>query len=669
MNAPSRLVLPALYLLTVCALPALAENNQAIRNSVSISRLSDGKDSAPVVRFETDPSRARIPLLSWDTEGGGQARKNLLRAGSAVGLRVKLHGQWRGGEEFPTQVEQIAGTGTRYRLAIAPETVLEWRLRPDAGAVKVTIRLLGRVPSRLEALELLFPFDPRVAATTLLPSAWDAEGCLYLPAVVSAPDFGQMLLTAAPHASLKGHLVGSRAHHTVDFTLELPIPRSGEMISLCLDPVRLPVPAGLKDKSLWRAARRGWFNAFQPSAEWGDQGNHFSAPAGILANNVVSDPVSCLLHLWADQALLTPRFSPDIRLPNLVQRTVDWWLDNRTKPSGEVIAYWDHANMLDANASPLIAAWDYVEATGDRHWLARRIERLEFIAEYLVKRDVDDDGLVESTHSGNYGTLHEPMRAGSAFDTINAGHKDAYCNALIYRAWRCLSDLEKQLKRPDQQARYTRRADRLKAVYAKTFFNPKTGWLAWWQSEDGELHDLSSPLISSVAICYGLIEPPQGRQMLDQLWTKIEAVGFKRFDLGVPITLTPVRRGDYLMGIVGCGVPGKEDGSDTFGQYLNGGCLVLDAVYLITALHIVGEGAKGDRILRAMVDRQERGVFPNGGSFQNGVVNEYPHGAEFYTWTGQTCGYEGYLTYSFAFLQAVLLREPAFRARLLRPLQ
>jgi hypothetical protein len=132
---------------------------------------------------------------------------------------------------------------------------------------------------------------------------------------------------------------------------------------------------------------------------------------------------------------------------------------------------------------------------------------------------------------------------------------------------------------------------------------------------------------------------------------------------------SPVRRGDYLMGIGTCGVPTKEDGSDTFGQYLNGGCLVSDAVYFITACHIVGEGEKGDRILRAMLDRQQRGVFPNGGGFQNGVVNAYPHGAEFYTWEGQTCGYEGHLTYSYSFLQAVLLREPAFRARLLRPLQ
>jgi hypothetical protein len=404
----------------------------------------------------------------------------------------------------------------------------------------------------------------------------------------------------------------------------------------------------------------------------GRPGQPFQRARGHPRQQRLSDPVSCLLHLWADQALLTPRFSPDIRVPDAVRRTVDWWLDQRTKPSGEVIAYWDHADMLDANAGPLIAAWDYVEATGDRAWLRRRIERLEFIAEYLVKRDLDNDGLVESTHSGNYGTLHEPMRAGSAYDTINAGHKDAYCNALSYRAWRCLADLEKQLKRGAQQARYTERADRLKAAYCKTFFNPATGWLSWWKSEDGEVHDVASPMINSLAICYDLVEPQRGRDILDRLWRKIETVGFKRFDLGVPITLTPVRRGDYLQNPAAfqvCGIPRNEDGSDTFGQYLNGGCLVNDAVYFITALHIVGQGEKGDRVLRAMLARQEKGVFFNGGGFQNGVINAYPHGAEFYTWDGKTCGYEGHLTYSYSFLQAVLLREPGFRDRLLRPLR
>ena len=87
----------------------------------------------------------------------------------------------------------------------------------------------------------------------------------------------------------------------------------------------------------------------------------------------------------------------------------------------------------------------------------------------------------------------------------------------------------------------------------------------------------------------------------------------------------------------------------------------------MTALYMVDERAKGDTILGAMLERQRRGVFPNGGAYQNGIVDRYPEGAEFYDWNGNTCGYEGHLTYSFSFLQAVLLREPAFRDRLLRP--
>jgi hypothetical protein len=375
------------------------------------------------------------------------------------------------------------------------------------------------------------------------------------------------------------------------------------------------------------------------------------------------------MHVWADQILLTPAFDKDIHLADLVRRTIDWWIDHRTKDNGEVYAYWDHADMLDANCSPLIASWDYIETSGDRAWLERRIEKLEFLASYLLKRDLDGDGLIESTHSGNSGTLIEPMRAGSAYDTINAGYKDAYSNILAYRAFRCMADLEKQLNRPEQSATYSKQADKLKAAFEPLFFNPQTGWLAWWKSEDGKMHDLSAPMITSLAICYGLVDAQHGREMLNKLWAKIESVGFKRFDLGVPFTLVPVPRGDYLIGLEGAGVPKKDDGSDTFGQYLNGGCLVNDAIHFITALYICGENAKADRILNAMLERQDKGVFPNGGGFQNGVVNEWPKGAEFYEWDGKTSGYEGHLTYSFTFLQAIFLRDPAYRAKLFRPLQ
>jgi hypothetical protein len=627
--------------------------------------ISDVPTPPAVVRVETHASLPSITALSWDTEGGDRAKMNLLRKDSTVTISIQAAGEWKRAADLPTRVERLGESGTRYRVTVAPDAELAWEIAPSGDQLTMRLSVTGAGAKAIQGLEMLFPFDPRAAATTVFPAEWRDDGSLSLPAVISAPDFGQMLLTASP-PGVNGRLVGSRADHWLDFTLDLPVPEPGKTTMLTFKPTRLPDPPGLTDKQMWRMGRRGWFNIFEPAAQWGDQGNPFSAPAGVLANNVLSDPVSCLLSMFGDQALLTPSFSKEIRIPDLVRRTVDWWLTKRTKPSGEVYAYWAYADMLDANAGPIIAAWDYVEASRDHKWLTSRIDLLELVADYLIKRDIDDDGLIESTHSGNYGTLKDPQRADSAYDTINSGHKNAYSNALAYRAFRCMADLEKQLRRPRQSEKYARRADSLKAKYVSTFLNPKTGWLVWWKSEDGEMHDLAAPMISSLAICYGLVSPEQGRPMMNKLWAKMERAGFKRLDLGVPLTLVPVRRGDYLAGVMG--TPTKEDGSDTFGHYLNGGCMVSDAVYFITAMHIVGEPAKGDKVLDAMLQRQEKGVFPNGGGFQNGVINKYPEGAEFYTWDGETTGYEGHLTYSFTFVQAILLREPAFRARLFRPM-
>ena len=87
---------------------------------------------------------------------------------------------------------------------------------------------------------------------------------------------------------------------------------------------------------MWEAARRGWFGAFQPNARWGspEEGRRFSAPAGMLANNVISDPASCSLWFYADQALWTPRLAPGVSIMDAVRDTLDWWLDERMRPAG-----------------------------------------------------------------------------------------------------------------------------------------------------------------------------------------------------------------------------------------------------------------------------------------------------------------------------------------------
>jgi hypothetical protein len=97
-----------------------------------------------------------------------------------------------------------------------------------------------------------------------------------------------------------------------------------------------------------------------------------------------------------------------------------------------------------------------------------------------------------------------------------------------------------------------------------------------------------------------------------------------------------------------------------FKYYLNGGCCVSDTFHFLVASYMAGLGDRADRMLSAMLQRQWAGAHENGGGFQNGLGG----GGEFYTWDGTPCGYEGHLTYSYTFLQAALLREPAFRQRI-----
>jgi hypothetical protein len=613
----------------------------------------------PVVRVKPDAHHALVSVLSWDTEGGSRAQINLLRLNSPLVLRIRVGGVWRTSDEFHPRVERAADGGISYMLSVSPETELRWTIRPSPTSLVMTLSGHGPSIQNIEAVEMLFPFDPKVTPTSILPQTWCDDGHGTLPAVISSPDFGQMLLDES-HPGVKARLEGNRDKQTVDLILELPRVRTGDVCTLTLTPVRLAPPKGMTNTSLWQQVRRGWFNTWQPSSRWGDQDRPFSAPVGILANNVISDPVSFALPFYADQALWTPEVAPGISAMDQVRQSIDWWLQHRTDPMGEVVGYWNYRHFLDANPGILISSWDYVEATGDYAWLEERIERLELLSAFLERRDVDNDGMVEATQSGNDNTLIEPARSCCWWDALNCGHKDGYTNALIYRAWRCLAELEGKLGRVQQQTHITELADRLKAVYFKTLYNPATGWLAWWKSADGHLHDYATPIVNGLAIEYGLVEPDEGRKILGQLWKKMQQVNFTRLDLGLPCTLVPVRRADYLQPS-GLGVPHREDGTDTFQDYMNGGISAGHTLHFIMAHHIVGEAEKGDEIFRAMLDRQARV------GFQNGVQNSANKGIDWTNWDGEPKGYEGYLADVFIFMQAAVLREPLFRARFYRP--
>ena len=613
-----------------------------------------------ILRVEPDPQRCWVPALSWDTEAGDRFHRNLLRKDEGLGIRIRSGGQWKKGTDLPT-VANVSSDGASYQIRVTPENTIQWDISISPDHLEMSLAATGAGTFAPNSIEMVFPFDPMVTPTTVLPADWNPEGSFELPLVISSPDFGQMLLRVTSASKVSGRLEGSRDHHIVDLILELAPLDENHKYTFSLTPVTLAPPKGLEDEDLWRLARRGWFNAFQPTARWGEQHRPFSSPPGILANNVLSDPCSFSLIFYADHMLWTPVVAEGISVAALVRRAVDFWLDQRTHTSSEVVGYWDYANFLDANTGPLICGWDYVEATGDLAWLEKRIGRLEFVADFLARRDQDLDGLVEATQSGNANTLVEPDRSCNWFDAVNHGWKDAYSNALIYRAWRCLADLESKLHREDQRRRYTKLADRLKAAYSRVLYNPETGWIADWRSEDGKLHDYASPVANSMAIEYGLVVREQGKWIIEKLWNKMETAGFNRYELGIPPNFDPIHRSDYLQPD-GLGVPRREDGTDSFQQYENGGISAGHSMHFLVASHLVGQGEKADRVLRAMLGRQQ------GDGFQNGVQNLANKGIDWTTWDGKPCGYEGYLADVYYFLLAVLLREKSLRERYYRPL-
>jgi hypothetical protein len=145
----------------------------------------------------------------------------------------------------------------------------------------------------------------------------------------------------------------------------------------------------------------------------------------------------------------------------------------------------------------------------------------------------------------------------------------------------------------------------------------------------------------------------------------MQAKGFKRYDLGIPTCLDPIPRGDYLLDAVGC--PKLEDGSDTFGYYLNGGVIQSDGVRWSLACHMAGLHDEGDRVLDAMLKRLAKVDLDSGG-FPVNVVDAYPAGGEFFTWDGKTCGYEGLLSHAYYWVSAAVMREPEMQKKLFRPL-
>jgi len=324
----------------------------------------------------------------------------------------------------------------------------------------------------------------------------------------------------------------------------------------------------------------------------------------------------------------------------LVGISLSRWLDGAPSYGSGLTSHGPHRledEYVHMAANTLVAVGRYLAATSDHAWFARHRDQIIVEITRMLERDVDSDGLVESTiRLGNSGE-HQWSTAWS--DVISFGWKDAWANAVLFEAWRELAPALRALGDPGTTALASRldvAADALSAAYLPTFFNEETGLIAGWRSHDGELHDYGFSLVNGAACSTELIPRDTARSIMARLREHWNNVGLDDLRNGLPLNLWRIPESD--IGGVVFGMP--------MGGYQQGGCSHHGARVVVDAFDRVELTQDADELLEALAT-----TIADDSSF-GGLGS----GIDWRMWDGTPSGYEGQLAEGFSVLASALRR-------------
>ncbi len=628
-----RLLTSAFAAITVAVLAVWCCDGRAAQPKVE--RQAEGLGvSTPWLNLKVSLNHPVLLSVSPDSLGLGKNLENPLRAQAAPPA------------PFVAKCETGDAVRIEYRRAGNDSSPAGWLFEISEQRV----RLASQWSEAEKPESLVLEFEPRRCHVTLL-GAVNADGSVRLPALMHFPDQGSFRITASdPQAGL-----GYDATRAGTPWVKITFPAasaSRQSVEYCWEVAAIHPPVqGVADDPRFRGFRRNWLNILQ----WNPR-------LRVLANHAASDTCAFCLYEYADIALHTPPLAERLSALDLIRSSLDRYLEGMPGYGLPGYVGFDLGGLpsqdppyLDSYPSLLIAATDYVDGSGDTAWLAKQYEGLRAWTDKLLAMDRDGNGLLEYPYTGNSGSWsgRADKRPSNWWDCIGFGHEDAYGNALAYRALRGMAKLAEQQGQSADAARYAAAAEKLRAVFWDAFHNPVTGVLAGWRSADGQLHDYYFPWISGIAIHYGLVPREQAGQVLDRMLAKMKDVGYSRFDLGLPGNLIAVPRKDYVHLDRRWGGGEKEDNSDGFQKYENGGATASFAFFTLAALYDLGRREEADRMLFPMLEAFEKGAFQ--GQNANGMSNDWK------AWDGTPWGYEGFLVDNYYALLAVLTRAGADR--------
>ncbi len=505
------------------------------------------------------------------------------------------------------------------------------------------IRMISHYNAANPPPSFVLDFNPHLNHATLL-GIINQDSSVQLPALLHLPDLGTFRITTnVTQAALGYDAYRYPQPQQADDFVRVTFPAATAdrpEVEYTLDVVAIyPSSAERAGDPRFDGFRRDWLNIFQ-----------LNPRARVLANHAASDPVAFTVFEYSSVALRTPPLAPGLTALDMLRQTLGRYLSGM-KGYG-MAGYGPHTPYDFANTYPslLIAAAEYFQGSKDQAWIEKNYPALKDWTAKMLAMDVDGDGLIEYPLSGNYNSWPQKLdlRPSNWWDTIGFGHEDAYSNALAYHALIDMQEVARAAHQEDDAQLYAARAEKLRSVYFKTFYDPETGVLAGWKSADGQLHDYYFTFVNSAAIVYGLVPKDKAGPIMDRMLTKMKEVGYTHFEYGLPGNLIPIRHGDYVDYNPRYGGPAKEDGSDGFQVYENGGATACYAYFTLQALYRLGWHKDADAMLFPMLAGFEKGGFQGFGP--NGMTYDWK------AWDGTPHGYEGLLVDGYQALLAVLSR-------------
>jgi hypothetical protein len=363
----------------------------------------------------------------------------------------------------------------------------------------------------------------------------------------------------------------------------------------------------------------------------------FRSDTATYSNNGASMHCTTTLNDISAIARVLDQLPGGIEPMELVGISLRRWLDGAPSYGSGSTSHGAHRledEYVQMAANTLTALARYLDWSGDEGWFTRHEERILAEVDAMLARDVDADGLVES--SIRRGNSNEHQWSSAWADVISFGWKDAWANAALFETWTELAPVLERFGHPERAELVRAARAQLQSSYPSTFVNPQTGLVAGWRSKDGALHDYGFSLVNGAACASELLDLDTARGVMTRLLEHWRAAWVVDWRNGIPLSLWRIPESD--IGGVIFGLP--------IGSYQQGGSSHHSARVIVDALNRVGLNAEADALLEALAT-----TIADDSSF-GGLGS----GIDWRMWDGTPSGYEGQLAEGFSVMTNAVQR-------------